>query len=130
MYLTRKTLPAALAAVALHVLVVSFQPIVNARGYGPRFLTDLVPLFVLLSILALRSVLDAPAPGRARRRLEIVALVATVTLSVAIHGAGAVSRAGLAWNSRPVPLREDPQRVFDWRRPQWLCALFPQLLPE
>jgi hypothetical protein len=119
----------AVVAIVLHVFVVALQPITGAQGYGPRFLTDLVPFFVLLSILAARAALDAPSPWRWRRRLELATLAATVALSVLIHGAGALSQAGRDWNRRPVPLREQPMRVFDWRRPQWLCALFPHLLP-
>jgi hypothetical protein len=126
------------AAFLAHTVVASCQLGVQASAYGPRFLTDIVPLLGVISILALRAALAGHEEIRSghsvrlprlRFGLEACAATLTVILGVLIHGAGAISPAGMQWNSRPVPLSQDRMRVFDWRRPQWLCSLFPELLP-
>ena len=92
----RGLLAAVGGAAVLHTVFVSFRTGVKANGYGPRFLTDIVPLFVMAAIVATRAALDGypelwrtlSAPrGRRRRRLEIAA----VALSVVIHGSGVVA---------------------------------------
>lgn len=99
-------------------------------SYGPRFTTDLVPLWVLLGALGWRAACDARAEtgAPAPRGLAGWAL-ALVLWGALVNGAGAISPAGLAWNSRPVPIPHDRMRVFDWGRAQFLCALLPSRLP-
>lgn len=116
------------AAVALHlVMLASFRNWWGGHCYGPRFSTDLVPLFALLGVLGLRAKLDAPRGGRDRG--ELAAAVLALLVGVALNGAGALSEGGVRWNLQPVPIGEDPGRAFDWRRSQWACAWFPALLP-
>ena len=134
----RGLLVALLSLVLINVFVVSLQAEGRANGYGQRMLTDVVPAFVVLLIFALRAAFDGQAelrrrlsPRSLRRRcsLELSALCLGVGLAILIHGAGAISEAGTRWNQVPVRLGDDLMRVYDWRRPQWLCALFPSLLP-
>lgn len=116
-------------SVAFHLVMVSARKNYWAMGYGPRFLTDIVPLFLLLAVLAWAATLEAqrraPAVGR-RRAWEGVALASTLIWSVAIHGAGATRKSESQWSRLPVSLREDPGRIFDWSQPQWYCVVFDQ----
>jgi hypothetical protein len=128
----------AAAAISIHILGVSaYRNYTAGFSYGARYTTEIVPWWILLAILAARAVLDrkagregtvAGAPS-GRRRVG-AALVALATLwGIVLNGAGAVSEAGRIWNQRPVRISNDPMRIFDWKRPQFLCALFPSLLP-
>ncbi len=91
-------------------------------SYGPRFATDLVPLFSMLGILgyaARRLRLGSAAPSR-----WFAASLATVlVIGVMINGAGAIHQRGMGWNAGPPAIARDPSRVFDWRRAQFLCGL-------
>jgi len=55
-------------------------------------------------------------------------LVLLVSFAVLLNGAGAISDAGARWNSQPQPVGKNRERIFDWKRSQWLVALFPELL--
>lgn len=66
--------------------------------------------------------------GRTRRRLEVAALVVTMVFSIVLNGAGPLSAAAVEWNRYPVPIQQDPYRIFDWSRPHFACALYPPLL--
>jgi hypothetical protein len=124
---------AAIAAVALHTFSMAmFGNWWGGHSYGPRFYTDLVPLFALLGILgfgaASRQRLRVAARSARGYRLEFVAFVACFALGALVNGAGAISRAGSQWNVEPRSVDEDPSRAFEWKRSQFMCALFPSLL--
>jgi hypothetical protein len=106
----------ALAGLGAHWLaVVSFRHWWGGYSYGPRLFTDALFWFALLAVAVLPRV--AGAAGRSWRR----SLVATAALGVAIHAGGALSQQGMLWNSRPVPVDRAPERIWDWRDPQWLA---------
>lgn len=120
----------------IHLVSVSCAGHWWSRGYGQRFLTDLVPIFVLWAVLGAAAALAArrdpdlaARPSPRRGRLEATALTVTALASLLIHGAGAISDAGRDWNNVPKQIQHDPMRVFSWQNPQWLCALFPERLP-
>jgi len=102
-------------------------------SYGPRLSTDLVPWFVLLTILSLRSWRDqmvrasaAEGQGGVRLRPRDRALVASacllLMLGVAINARGACSWETARWNGRP-NIELYPERLWDWRSPQFLAGL-------
>jgi hypothetical protein len=120
----------AAAAIGLHTFNMAMWA--NWWGgfcYGPRFYTDLVPLFALLGILGF----DAASRRRARvgvppttgHKLEFAAFVACFALGAVLNGAGAISEASSSWNREPRSVDEDPSRAFEWKRSQFMCALFP-----
>jgi hypothetical protein len=130
---SRELAAACVSAIAIHGLVVAtFRNWWAGACYGARFYTDVVPLFVLLGILGAAAARDHAgehgAPAH-RRRWEIAALAGCLAWGLLVNGAGAFSEAGKRWNGRPVAIREQPERIFDWRRPQFLVALFPGRLP-
>jgi len=97
-------------------------------SYGPRLLTDLIPWFVLLAILGFRAHLDciAKMPSGVRRSVRsrtVGAIAMLLTLvSVAINGYGALSLQAQLWNWR-VGVDLHPERVWDWRTPQFLAGI-------
>jgi hypothetical protein len=109
-------------------------------SYGPRLSTDLIPWFVLLAILSLRSFRDdivrasiGEGPGKARLRRRDRALVALASvllvLGVAINARGALSKKTERWNGSlngSPNIDAHPERVWDWRAPQFLAGLIPR----
>ena len=98
--------------------------------FGPRFLTGSVPWFVLLGVLGLRAALTWRAERAADAlkgwRAQSAFGVALLVLSVFVNANGAIRQATWEWNEGP-PLNVDlyPQRVWDWRRPQFLAGCLP-----
>lgn len=120
-----------LVIIAADVSVVSAFPQWWAgHCFGPRFMTGSVPLFVLLGTLGLRASLkwrdehaaNLPASWRAQSAFSGALLV----LSVFINANGAIQQATWDWNEGP-PLNVDlyPERVWDWRQPQFLAGYLP-----
>ena len=53
-----------------------------------------------------------------------------LSFGVLVNGAGAISEGGREWNKYPAPIANDPQRAYDWKRSQFMCALFPSLVEK
>ncbi len=110
-----------LVIILIHIAVVStFPHWWGGYCFGPRFSTELVPWFVLLTILSFRSYATAItklSPGLLRLALLLV------ILSIAIHAVGALSKKSMAWNVQPVTVDEDPSRLWDWNDPQFLAFI-------
>ncbi|MGI8918543.1 MAG: hypothetical protein ACR2H6_08060 [Pyrinomonadaceae bacterium] len=126
----------ALAIIFLHLLVISgFPHWWGGHSFGPRFTTGLVPWFVLLAILGVQAMLReraliAQSPKSFSRRLEMVCGGALLLLSVIINTLGATSHATWLWNIRPRGVDEHPERLWDWRQPQFLAAYLPYPPPQ
>jgi len=105
-----------LAALAVaHWLVVSAY-VSNwwaGQSYGPRFFTDITPIFVLFLIPYFAG---WDAMGRIARAL----LVALALIGLAIHLRGGWSIAVYRWNVDPVNIDAHPERNWDWTDPQFL----------
>jgi hypothetical protein len=115
-YVSKRLAILALAAILLHVVLVSSFPIWwGGFSFGPRLLTDAVPWFVLLTIIGLKAAL------RNLRGPEFVAGALLLALSIGINGRGATSEATAMWNVRPASVDEHPERRWDWRDPQFLA---------
>jgi len=127
----------AIAVICSHTLVLcGDEKWWGGWSYGPRLSTDLVPWFVLLAVLSLRAFRDdivrAPlAEGqheiRPRPRDKAVIAVGCVLLlvGVAINARGALCWETALWNGRP-NIELHPERVWDWRAPQFLAGLIPR----
>jgi hypothetical protein len=123
----------AVAVAVLHLLVVSAN--VNwwaGASYGPRFMTETVPLWTLLAAIGWRAALDhfaarpKAAPLRVRHALLQAVAVLLVLTSWTFHGAGAITNGWAGWNSVPDGIPWQPMRVFDWKEAQFLWALDPE----
>lgn len=98
----------AMAVVPLHtVLISSYLDWWGGHCFGPRYFTDLCPLFIFLAI---------PVAGRidARRQLLAAAALILVAFGVFVHWRGAHARAVLDWNTSPVEIRQAQWRIWDW----------------
>jgi hypothetical protein len=127
----RRLVRLALVVIAADALVVSAFPQWWAgHCFGPRFMTGSVPWFVLLGTLGLRASLtwriQREANSLAGWRAQSAFGVALLTLSIFINANGAIRQATWEWNEGP-PLNVDlyPERVWDWRQPQFLAGYLP-----
>jgi hypothetical protein len=55
---------------------------------------------------------------------------ALLFVSMFINGRGAMSHATWLWNSRPIGVDEHPERLWDWRQPQFMAGWLPHPLPR
>lgn len=111
----------AIACIALLLAEISRSPVWWAGGsYGPRFMTDVVPFMVYLSLPAWRALARPPAgPAKiAARALAALALV----VSVAMQVPGVFFYGPYAWNAVPQPVDEPAgyHRLWEWSDPQFL----------
>ena len=127
----------AIAVSCAHMLILCFdEKWWGGWSYGPRLSTDVIPWFVLLATLSLRSFRDDIAcasvgerQGKVRFRPRDRGLVALacvlLALGVAINARGALSWETALWNGRP-NIDLYPERLWDWRSPQFLAGLAPR----
>lgn len=105
----------ALTVIAAHLTVISLPR--NWGGgncYGSRLTTELVPWFVLLSILILRL---------GTNRMQRVSLCILFCLSIFVNGRGALNFETWEWNMCPEPVRLHPERIWDWKHTQFLAGI-------
>ncbi len=119
--------PAALA-VGVHTAVFScYVGWYAGWSYGPRYFCDVLPWFVLLTVLAVRGLL---ADGdRARKFLVGSALAASAVWGVWVHGRGANSTAAWMWNDRVNAVGNEPA-MKEWRHPQFMAGLTFEVRPD
>lgn len=115
---------AAVAACVAHWLGVSgFAHWWAGHGYGPRFMTDLLPLLLWLAMPVLAAV--APVAGSAGRS-RLGRWVAAGLLGIAVGWGLWVNLRGARdwgpwrWHETPVDLDAAPSRVWDWHDPPFL----------
>ena len=125
----------ALSIIAVHLVVISsFPHWWGGHSFGPRFTTGLVPWLVLLAILGVDAMLRAEAQSKHRltvpRVLQRVCASCLLLLSLFIHTVGATQHATWLWNTRPLPIDERPERLWDWRQPQFLAKYLPYPRPS
>jgi hypothetical protein len=92
----------------------------GGHSYGPRLACEAIPWLALLALAGLRAARTATSTRRARR-LELAAGLVLLAWSIALQAAGAFSVATLRWNQSPRPLREAPERLWDWSDPPFLA---------
>jgi len=108
----------------------------GGHSFGPRFTTGLLPWFVLLAILGIEALLTwrrkcletaQPAIGW---RAQLIAGGALLLISVFINARGGLSHRTWLWNVRPINVDTRPERVWDWREPQFLAGWVRSPLPR
>lgn len=126
-----------LSIVVVHLIVVSgFPHWWGGHSFGPRFTTGLVPWLVLLAILGIRAMLSwreqqtAQSSRSLAWRVQLFLGGALLMLSVVINTLGATSHATWLWNIRPRGVDEHPERLWDWRQPQFLAGYLPFPAPK
>src|SRR6266850_304173 len=121
-----------LSIVSAHLIIISaFQHWWGGHSFGPRLATGLVPWFVLLGILALDAMLKAAttrsntAGSSDAGRIQLVSGGLLLVLSLFINTVGATEHATWLWNQRPLDIDRHPERLWDWRQPQFLAKFLP-----
>ena len=98
-------------------------------SFGARFTTDLVPWFVLLTIIAVRAKLNVRTQSQAWQPAWVIQIVFGCVLlaaSVFINARGALAVETWRWNNIGLG-----NKLWDWREPQFLAGLVePPLSPD
>ena len=102
----------------------------GGHSFGARFTTGLLPWMVLATILGVEAMLrwrqeHEKAIRLARWRGQLIIGGALLFISMFINARGAMSHATWLWNSRPVGIDERPEKLWDWRHPQFLARGLP-----
>jgi len=106
--------------------------------YGARLTTDLVPWFVLLTILGTSAMLRWKTRPEAHAsmlnwRVPLVAGLVLLAFSIFINARGAISQETVNWENwrwqRPIGER-DTASFWEWRYPQFLAGLLHPPLPD
>lgn len=106
----------AYAIIAAHLVAISgFSMWYAGVAYGPRYMTGVVPWFVLLAVLGLR----ARPPGFSREAAVGVALAA---LSIVIQSRAGFSPAVWRWNAAPPVEIYPDEKIWSMRAPQLLAG--------
>jgi hypothetical protein len=110
--------PYLIAVVVLHALLISRYW--GGHSYGPRYFSDMAPLFVFFLIPA---VLYWNKMQGGARRGAAAAFVALAAWGVFVQARGATSNAANLWSATPVNVDGAKWRVWDWHDPQFLRGL-------
>ena len=107
----------------------------GGHGYGPRFLTPLVPWIVLLSVIGLQASALQTGPSQSKSGPGAIDwtgyLICFIALvSIAINARGALSQATQRWSSFPKDIDAFPERLWDWSYPQFMAGIIRPPLPE
>lgn len=96
----------------------------GGHTYGPRVMTDFLPWLILLAILAVdayrRQTEAAATGGGFAQKALLVVTVLLIGFSFFTHGVGAFRPEAHGWNTGPLNVDKHPERVWDWRDPQFL----------
>jgi hypothetical protein len=114
---SRPLVAASLLAICLIAVNAASFPIWwGGNCYGPRLMSDAIPWFVLLAILAVAAI---PEAQRNLRNPAIAIGALLLGVSIIINAHGALSPETLQWNFKQRPL---PAAMLDWSRPQFLAG--------
>lgn len=116
--------------IVLHWLTISsFRHWWGGASYGPRFFTDLLPLFAYFLIPVVDQVTTPSFWNCWVGRATVALFVASVAWSIFVHYRGSTQAATWAWNgSYPKVVSsvdETPARLWDWSDPQFWRGLRP-----
>jgi hypothetical protein len=107
-----------LGIIFLHWIVISSYSIWwGGWSFGPRFFADMIPYFMYFLIPGVAAV------GRSAGRRGVALTAVLIVLMIAscfIHYRGATSSGPQFWNAFPENIDLAPERVWDWRDPQFL----------
>ncbi len=120
---------AAFVVIVLHYVVHAAHSSTAGHCYGARFAAPLVPWFVLLAAIGWEAASKMPICSR---RATLACGLLLALWGVVVNGRGAIEPKTWSWNTVPVNIDDSRDRVWDWRRPQFLADLLPEplILPE
>lgn len=89
-------------------------------SFGPRLFTDMLPFLTYFLIIAMAEI---PKSVGARRILLNFAFALCAIMSIFVNYRGANDWDVIAWNWEPDSILQTPERVWDWRDPQFLRGI-------
>ena len=107
------------AGAGIWLVVLSHADWWGGACYGPRYLSDAIPWFVLLAIMGVAAI---PPALRTIRSPMILAGAVLLMISIAMNAVGALSGETMAWNFKG----RSPDIMLDWSRPQFLAGWLDQ----
>jgi hypothetical protein len=93
------------------LLISAFEDWVAGQSYGPRYFSDVTPVWLLLLV---------PVWQRLRRGLMLAPVLVVCAVSFFMHRQGAWCPECIHWNLTPRAIEADRSRVWDWRDPAFL----------
>ncbi|MGH9115243.1 MAG: hypothetical protein ACRDWW_05375 [Acidimicrobiales bacterium] len=123
----------------LHWIVISaFKHWWGGDSFGPRFFSDLMPVFVVLAMPAVEALAERTAAGVRSRRTRVAgrrqhprgagwrrhpafaSLVAVALCwSFLVNAQGAILRSAWCWNNEPTDVDAHPSKVWSWSDAQF-----------
>jgi len=124
----RLVMTAITAMTAQLIMISGFDHWWGGHSYGPRLMTAAAPWLVTLGILGLSAMRQEKV---GRFQWATISFAGSILLAgaVFINGRGALSPATSIWNSLPENVDVKPERIWDWRQPQFLAGLIPPPFP-
>lgn len=105
------------------VLLAMYWDWPGGHCYGPRYFTDVMPLFVYFLV----PMFAWFKTTQSKRKIHVMGVfVLLALLSFAIHFRGANSWDVYLWNSTPVDMIDAKERVWDFKDPQFLRGIFSE----
>ncbi len=126
---------ASILLILLHLYIISHFPVWWAgHSYGYRFMTDIVPWLVLLSILSLYGFISDYRENNPstlsilffdpKKGLMLTLGAMLIAFSFWVHFRGAFCWETAWWNDAyPHSINQNPSRAWDWQTPQFLAGL-------
>jgi hypothetical protein len=112
------------------IVVSAFKHWWGGDSFGPRFFTDLFPIFVLLALPAVEVLArrvaqrdDIPLLSRSPRRTLAVFSILALLWSFAVNAQGAILRSAWCWNNVPTSVDLHPGKLWQWSDPQFARGL-------
>jgi hypothetical protein len=91
----------------------------GGHSYGPRFFSDMIPYLIYFMIPLFKYFQTVQF-----KRTSIALVAVLIAISSFIHARGAFSRSVHDWNMIPINVDQRPERLWDYRDPQFLRGLF------
>ena len=119
------------AAIPCYLIAIALFPVWWAgTSFGPRFMTETLPFFLVLSI----PFVDWVVAWRAERsdnrpplyRVGVIGSVVVLVFSVFVNAQGALLSSTICWNLKApgvASVDKDPARAWSWSNPQFVYGV-------
>ena len=106
--------------ISLWIVISSYYEWWGGHSYGPRYFSDMIPFLIYFLIAAFA---DMAAFSGIKKICIWGSFLLLFSVSFLIHYRGATSLDVYSWNSKPIDINEQPQRVWDWNDLQFMRGI-------